>query len=130
MTVYVYDKLYGYLLQTLELPEGSTLPENTTTVAPDPDLVYQSFDGTSWTGGYTRDKFQAMNDEGVKEHSAILTPSTQSQAINALGLQVSALIKENAEIKEAINVLGLQEAKATATGANATATDAKEQGGN
>lgn len=119
MTVYVYDKLYGYLLQTLELPEGSTLPENATTVAPDPDLVYQSFDGASWTGGYTRDKFQAMYDEGIKEHSASLTPSTQDQAMSALGLQVAALIKENTELKESVNALGLQVAKATATSAKA-----------
>lgn len=123
MTVYVYDKLYGYLLQTLELPEGSTLPENATTVAPDPDLVYQSFNGTSWTGGYTRDNFQAMYDEGVKEHTASLTPSMQDQAMNALGIQVAALIKENTELKGSVNALGLQVAKATATGA-------KEQGGN
>ncbi|WP_278589486.1 hypothetical protein [Limosilactobacillus pontis] len=123
MPVYVYDKLYGYLLQTLELPEGSTLPENATTVAPDPDLVYQSFDGTTWTGGYTRDEFQAMYDEGAKEHAASLTPSTQDQAMNALGLQVATLVKENTELKQSINALGLQVAKATAT-------DAKEQGGN
>lgn len=121
MTVYVYDKLYGYLLQTLELPEGSIIPENATTVAPDPDLVYQSFDGTSWTGGYTRDKFQAMYDEGIKEHAASLNPSTQDQAMNALGLQVATLIKENTELKKSINALGLQVAKATG---------AKEQGGN
>ena len=123
MTVYVYDKLYGYLLQTLELPEGSTLPENATTVAPDPNLVYQSFDGTAWTGGYTRDEFQTMYDEGAKEHAASLTPSTQDQAMNALGLQVATLVKENTELKKSINALGLQAAKATAT-------DAKEQGGN
>lgn len=123
MTVYVYDKLYGYLLQTLELPEGSTLPENATTVAPDPDLVYQSFDGTAWTGGHTRDEFQALYDKGVQEHAASFTPSTQDQAINALGLQVASLTKENRELKQSINALGLQVAKATAT-------DAKEQGGN
>lgn len=123
MTVYVYDKLYGYLLQALELPEGSTLPENATTVAPDPNLVYQSFDGTTWTGGYTRDKFQTMYDEGAKEHAASLIPSTQDQAMNALGLQVATLVKENTELKKSINTLGLQVAKATTTGA-------KEQGGN
>lgn len=123
MTAYVYDKLYGYLLQTLEIPEGSTLPENATTVAPDPDLVYQSFDGTAWTGGYTRDEFQTMYDEGAKEHAASLTPSTQDQAMNSLGLQVATLIKENTELKKSINTLGLQVAKATTTGA-------KEQGGN
>lgn len=123
MTVYVYDKLYGYLLQTLELPEGSAISENATTVAPDPNMVYQSFDGTSWTGGYTRDKFQAMYDEGIKEHTASLTPSTQDQAMNTLGLQVATLVKENTELKESVNTLGLQVAKATATGT-------KEQGGN
>ncbi len=120
MKAYQYDKQYGYLLTEIEVANVNNLPSNVTTIAPDPNKVYQKFDGTAWVGGYTNEEFAQQVQQAVAQQRSNIQPDSSQQAMNTLGLQMAKITAENMALKQTVNTLGLQVAQLTK----------KENGGN
>jgi hypothetical protein len=123
MKAFMYDKQYGYLLTEIEVANVNNLPSNVTTIAPDPNKVYQKFDGTAWVGGYTNEEFAQQVQQAVAQQRSNIQPDSSQQAMNTLGLQMAQLTAENKQLKQSVNQLGLQLAQVTMK-------DKKENGGN
>lgn len=120
MKAYQYDKQYGYLLTEIEVANVNNLPSNVTTIAPDPNKVYQKFDGAAWVGGYTNEEFAQQVQQAVAQQRSNIQPDSSQQAMNTLGLQMAKITAENMALKQTVNTLGLQVAQLTK----------KENGGN